>query len=290
MCYNDCVRIVKINAYGKLNLTLDVLGKTGNFHEIDSLVTTVDLSDKVRVSARKDGKIHVTMRGMGSEEIFPEENSAWRAADLYQRTFETPGVDILIDKNIPMRAGLGGSSVDAAAVLRGMQKLYGESAEKIAPQLGSDVPALLHGGLVRMRGRGEKITPIPSNLKLYFLLLVPKNGVDTGKCYQKSDALPPCAPCTESALKKLSIGDLEGAAKCFQNGLFPAACELEPQVKLAFDELTDFSPWGVNMTGSGSGVYAVFETEELCAWAKSRYRGKFGCYTLRMQQEKQKGE
>lgn len=275
---------VKLNAYGKLNLTLDILGKTGEYHEIDSLVTSVDLFDKIEVVKRRDSLVGVTMRGMGSELIPPEENSVQRAAELFVQTYKTTGVNVTVYKNIPMGAGMGGSSVDAAGTFLALSKLYEtekEELDSLAEQIGSDVPCLLHGGLMRMRGRGEQIFPVETDAKFYFLLLVPRSGVSTRECYQKSDELPQSVPTTESAYQKILAGDLEGAAKDFRNALYPAACALNPEVKTAYEELKAFSPWAVNMTGSGSGVYAIFETAELCAWAKSRYRGKFPSYLLK---------
>lgn len=272
------MKTVKVNVSAKLNLTLDLLGKAGGYHQLDSLVTSVDLSDQIVVRTRKDAHINVTMHGMGSESIPPEANHAFRAAEAFREKFQTAGADITVYKNIPMGAGMGGSSADAAGVLNALSKAYGiekqAEIEEIADSLGSDIKYMLRGGFQRMRGRGELLEPLPISPKLYFLLLVPKSGVSTAACYQKSDEFEAASPVTERAIELFNSGDLEGAAKWFSNGLYRAAAELNPEVKKAYEELESFSPWGVSMTGSGSAVFAIFETPELCAWAKSRYRGK----------------
>ena len=279
------MKTVKLDVFAKLNLTLDVLGRDGTHHLIDSIVTSVDLGDRIVAKKRKDSLINVTMHGMGSENIPPESNHALRAGEAFCSRFHTTGADITVFKNIPIGAGMGGSSADAAGVLNALSQLYevneNEEIEKLAQELGSDVSYMLRGGFQRMRGRGEILEPLPVSPKLYFLLLVPKHGVSTAACYQKIDEFEPIGSFTEEVLMHLKSGDSESAAKLFSNGLYRAARTLNPEVEQAYEELKSFSPWGVSMTGSGSSVFAVFETPELCAWAKSRYRGKFRAILLK---------
>lgn len=279
------MKTVRLNVFAKLNLTLDVLGRDGAYHLIDSLVTSVDLSDHIVAKKRKDSRVNVIMHGMGSESIPPESNHALRAGEAFCARFQTTGADITVFKNVPIGAGMGGSSADAAGVLNALSQLYEvgeqEEIEKLAQGLGSDVCYMLRGGFRRMRGRGEILEPLPVSPKLYFLLLVPKHGVSTAACYQKIDEFEGEKPATEQTIERLLAGDLENAAKLFSNGLYRAAKEINPEVGQAYEELKSFSPWGVSMTGSGSSVFAIFETPELCAWAKSRYRGKFRAIQLK---------
>ncbi len=275
---------VRTDVPAKINLTLDLTGRENGYHLLDSLVTTVDLFDRIVARKRKDGLISVSMHGMGSERIPPEENNAQRAGEAFAERFGVPGADIAVYKNIPVGAGLGGSSADAAGVLLALARLYGiedaKALKELADGLGSDTGYLLTGGFARLRGRGERVEPLGAPPKLHFLLLTPPEGVSTAECYRLSDGYAPPPPRTERALECLRSGNFEWAAKLFSNGLFEAAKTLVPDVGRAAAELKEFSPWAVNMTGSGSGVYAVFETEELCRWAKSRYRGKFRAYVL----------
>lgn len=270
---------VRLNAYAKLNLTLDITGTDGAFHTLDSLVCTVNLYDRIVIRKRKDRLVSVVMHGMKSEAIPPERNNAVKAAEAFVSRFQTTGADITVYKNIPIGAGLGGSSADAAGVLNGMARLYEKedftALKEIADSLGSDTGYLLTGGFARMRGRGTELDFLTENPRLHFLLLCPKAGVSAGECYAAFDELKQTSlPCTESAIGLLRKGDLEAFGKSLKNDLYPAAASCCEEVKTAFEEAKSFSPLGAAMTGSGSAVFALFETEELCEWAKSRYRGK----------------
>ena len=161
----------KEKAYAKVNLTLDILGVKDGYHLLDSLVIALDLYDLITVKKRKDGKIRVFSRGEGSESIPEEKNNAYKAAVAFQSEFSCGGAEISVFKNIPVGAGLGGSSADAAGALRAMKKLFGvapspENERKIlaiADGTGSDVRAMYTGGACRMRGRGETVTDIFSS-------------------------------------------------------------------------------------------------------------------------------
>ena len=156
--------MVKIKSYAKINLTLEILGVEGGYHLLDSLVASVDMFDLIVLKKRKDKLSRVVMKGMGSESIPPEKNVALKAAELFSETFSKGGAEITVYKNIPIGAGLGGSSADAAGVLNGMAKLYGvedrEKLKALADSLGSDTGYMLSGGFARMQGRGEKVTPL----------------------------------------------------------------------------------------------------------------------------------
>ena len=279
---------VKLKSYAKINLTLEIKGIEGNYHLLDSLVASVDLFDYIVIKKRKGGLSFVTMKGMGSESIPPEKNNALKAAEAFSKRFETGGVDITIYKNIPIGAGLGGSSADVCGVLNGMAKLYNVgdrvALKDLADSLGSDTGYMLDGGFARMQGRGEKVTKLPIQEKLYFLLLCPNSMVSAGACYKKYDELPKpleergsyTQNCIDALLKK----DVNEAGRYAMNDLFKPALHLNADVEKAYEEAQSFSPICTVMTGSGSGVLAMFETKELCEWAKSRYKGKFSAYVV----------
>ncbi len=284
---------VKIKSYAKVNLTLDVVGTAGGYHLIDSLVASINLYDLVCVKKRKDNLISVSMHGMDSEGIPPEQNNAFRAGEAFVRRFSTKGADITVYKNIPIGAGLGGSSADAAGVLSGLARLYGTDDERalceIADSLGSDTRYMLNGGYCRMQGRGEKLTPLPAPERpLNLFLICPRTPVSAGACYKACDEGERIAPSTENCLGAFLKGDSEGLGRGLSNALYPAAARLNEDVETALEEARSFSPLGACMTGSGSGVFALFETAELCNWARSRYRGKFRTYTVKTVVPKEK--
>ena len=276
---------VRVKANAKLNLTLSVNGIQNGYHMLDSLVCTVDLYDLIVLKKRKDDFVTVEMHGLGTELMPFEDNNAAKAAQSYIQAFNTKGADIKIFKNIPLGAGMGGSSADAAGVIRGMGMLYGTGSERqlkeLCDGLGSDTGYMLSGGYARLSGRGEKVAPINCKTRLNFLLLVPKAGVSTAECYKRYDDCPTILPSSDEAVEALISGDKERFGKLLSNALYVPATTINPEVRKAFEDLQSFSPLGVNMTGSGSGVYAIFDTPELCAWAKSRYRGKCECLQLK---------
>lgn len=269
---------VQVKAYAKLNLTLDIIGSEGGYHLIDSVVTTVDIFDLINVSKRKDKEVTVTMHGLNSESIPFEENNAVKAAKAFIQKFGTCGADITVYKNIPIGAGLGGSSADAAGVINAMKALYQihdkTAVKDLADSLGSDTGYMLTGGYARISGRGERIKRIESDLCLDFLLFIPKQGVSTAECYARYDILPKQAGIysgnVENALK---LNDLKGVCKNLDNALFGAASSLSEGVQTSYSEALAFNPEGVNMTGSGCAVYAIFQNAEFCRWAQSRYYG-----------------
>lgn len=291
---------VKVRAYAKLNLTLEITGVEGGFHLLDSLVASVDLFDEIRVKKRKGVSSSIVMHGMGSEGISPEQNNALKAAEAFSKRFGVDGVEITVFKNIPIGAGLGGSSADIAGVLKGMQMLYSvtddEAVKELGNELGSDVAYMLGGGFARMQGRGEKVQPIVGvKDKLWLLLLCPNFGVSAGAAYKKYDELGMANYAignTSRAINALLASDKERLGAALTNHLYPAAASLESRVEQTLKVAESFSPLGACMTGSGSCVFALFETRELCEWAKSRYRGKARAYVVSTvtPNEKKKGE
>ena len=277
---------VKIKSYAKVNLTLEIKGVENGYHLLDSLVASIDLFDYIVLKKRKGGLSFVTMHGMGSEGIPPEKNNALKAAEAFTKRFKTCGADITIYKNIPIGAGLGGSSADVCGVLNGMAKLYNVgdrvALKELADELGSDTGYMLDGGFARMQGRGEKVQKLDTNAKLYFLLLCPDSMVSAGACYKKYDELPKTleerGSYTQNCVDALLKNDINEVGRYAMNDLFKPALHLNPDVEKAYDEAQSFSPICTVMTGSGSGVLAIFETKELCQWAKSRYTGKFAAY------------
>lgn len=269
----------RVKAYAKINLTLDVLGAAGGYHMLDSVVASIDIYDLVTAKKRRDNLVTVTMRGMGSETIPPERNNALKAAERFVKNFETCGADITVHKNIPMGAGLGGSSADVAGVLNALAKLYDVedfvALKTIADGLGSDCGYMLKGGFARLNGRGEKVKPIDTDLTLYIGLLIPDTGVSTAECFALSDRFRSENFDSNAAENALTKGDLNGLGASLSNGLFNAAKRLNPDIEEAFEFLKSFDPVGVNMTGSGSAVYAIFENDQFLSYAQSRNNTKY---------------
>lgn len=278
--------IVKTLAYAKLNLTLDITGKTQDYHTLDSFVVTVNLADKIIAKKRKDALVKVKMRGMCSEKLSPEENNAVQAAEAFVRKFKTLGADITIYKEIPMGAGLGGSSADAAGVINALAKMYGvtdfNQLKELADEFGSDTGYLLRGGLARLKGRGNEVEFLPDTPEMHFIVIAPRSGVSTSECYAAYDALPAreSGNYSQRWFEALRSEGVTAAAPLFGNDLYEGANALNGDVGTALTAVKGFSPVGASMTGSGSSAFGLFATRALCGWAKSSYKGKFGAYAL----------
>lgn len=269
----------RVKSYAKINLTLDITGISGGYHSIDSVVASIDISDLITVKSRRDRLVSVTMHGEGSESIPFESNNAVKAAQAFVDEFGSDGADITVWKNIPMGAGLGGSSADVAGVLKAMAKLYGvndfNALKRIADGIGSDCGYMLTGGYARLSGRGDTVEPIDCDLKLCLGLIIPSGGVSTPQCYALYDRMQTdggnSSQAAETALKN---GDVAALGKSLSNALTLPATALNGEIGENLAALRAFDPLGVSMTGSGSATFAVFENDAFLRYAQSRYRGK----------------
>jgi len=229
-----------LEAHAKINLTLEVLGvRPDGYHDLRSVVLPIPLHDDVELTEAPAGTVEVT----GCPGVPSEENLAAVAARALRRaTGCTRGVSIALVKRIPAGAGLGGGSADAAAVLNGLNAFWelGLSQAQlveIAAEVGSDVPALVCGGAVRMEGRGERITPLPDFEMPDFTRLVLRT--------------PPVFASTPAVYREFRASD-RGLGP---NDLQPAACRLYPEIAAALAALRAEGCQGVQMSGSGSSVF-----------------------------------
>ena len=158
---------IKIQCPAKINLNLKVTGKLeGGFHSIESIMQTVSLYDYLTINAEDSDKTEIILSGNSSEIPYDEHNLVHKAAKLYLDNFgiKNKKIDIYIEKNIPIAAGLAGGSTDAAGVLYGLNKIFlysnAENLDQMCSKLGSDLNVCLHGGRILAQGRGEITTPL----------------------------------------------------------------------------------------------------------------------------------
>jgi len=248
-------------AYAKLNLTLDVTGRRANgYHEIDSVMQTISLHDLVSV-ARTDCRVFdVVGPSISGENLVLKaarelEGHAGRALPFTIRLF----------KRIPMGAGLGGGSSDAAAFLRAAVALYAlkipdEALVELATAVGQDVPFFLNGGTARATGLGSTVAPLPDFPKSWrFLVICPPIEVATRAVYEAVDGAASTARRTPALAARLESQQGVDAAG-FGNDLEATARRLFPALSEAVAPLSAELP-GLQMSGSGAAFYAAFPGE-----------------------------
>ncbi|MBQ6921888.1 MAG: 4-(cytidine 5'-diphospho)-2-C-methyl-D-erythritol kinase [Clostridia bacterium] len=268
---------VKVKIPAKINLTLDVLGNKDGYHEIESLVASVNVYDTVTVRKRRENFISVAFRGEPIS-VSPLNSNAYFAAKEFKKKYECGGVDILIERNIPAAAGLGGSSADIAGTLLALKKLFGvsESVEHIANKLGSDVAYMMHGGYAVMRNRGEKVEYLTDiKTKFHLLLLKGTCGVSTADCYAKYDELGRTYfKATQIATRFLREKDADKLFGTIKNDLYEGAKTITPEIEEGLNALKEFG--AAAMTGSGSAIYMLFKTKKERDAAYKALFAKFG--------------
>ncbi len=256
-----------VRAYAKINLTLDVTGRRADgYHELVTVMQTVDLCDTLYLTRTGDDRVEIICT---RAELSNEENLAVRAARLLrERCAISRGVLIELHKHIPVAAGLGGGSSDAAAVLLALQRWWHlplslPDLEAIAATLGSDVPFFLTGGLALCEGRGERVTPLVAPWPLsmrWLLLLKPAIGIATARVFQ---ALPPGdysdGGASRRLIEALQAGRLP-RPEDLHNSLERGVLERYPEVARAKADLLQAGASLARLSGSGPTLYAPFSS------------------------------
>lgn len=252
------MKSIAIKAYAKINLCFDILGKDeeSGYHDIDTIMQTIDLHDTVILTKREDETC--TSEIIGAE---IDDDNALKAAELFVSCFETTGVDIQIIKRIPVMSGLGGSSTDAAAVLKGMAILYNISTAELPPlaeSLGSDTPFFLKEGLARCKGRGhdiERLEPLPG---MFVLLITDSKGISAKEAYEAYDALGKKPPNVKVDILLNYLRDQKDTKLFPTNALLTPAQAMNPMIIEQLRALTDKRAIMTTMTGSGSAVFSIY--------------------------------
>ena len=269
-------------AFAKINLTLDVLGKREDgYHDLKSVMQTISIRDDVEidVDTGKPWELYCSMDGIPTD----SRNLAWKAAEVfYSATGKTTtGLTIRITKRIPTQAGLGGGSADAGAVLRALNKHYGDplsifALAEIGAQVGSDVPFCTLCGTAMVEGRGERLRALPSMPDCLFVVCKPDFSASTPELYQKLDssviARRPDNQAMESALL---AGDLQKIADNIWNVFDPVVTKDHLELNYIKSIFNTYGSVAYQMTGSGSAVFGIVTEFEhaavICNMLKDNY-------------------
>ncbi|MDT2048748.1 4-(cytidine 5'-diphospho)-2-C-methyl-D-erythritol kinase [Priestia aryabhattai] len=253
-----------VKAPAKINLSLDVLHKrTDGYHEVKMVMTTIDLADRIELSEREDGRIVI----YSHNRFVPDDqrNLAYQAAQLLKKRYKVDkGVNILIDKQIPVAAGLAGGSSDAAATLRGLNQLWylGLSLDTLAElgaEIGSDVSFCVYGGTALATGRGEVIKHIEAPPNCWVILAKPEIGVSTADVYRNLKVQNVSHPNVEGMIKAIDTGDYEKMCQSVGNVLEEVTLKMHPEVSLIKEQMKRFGADAVLMSGSGPTVFGLVQ-------------------------------
>ncbi len=250
-------------APAKINLSLDVLHKREDgYHEVEMIMTMVDLADRLEFTELPRDSIIITSQ-VGFIPL-DDKNLAVQAARLMKERYSiSRGVHIHLDKHIPVAAGLAGGSSDAAATLRGLNRLWElglslSELQKLGEEIGSDVPFCVSGGTAIARGRGERLQPIKAPPQCWVILAKPPIHVSTSDVYGKLKASAIRKhPDTRGLLRAIENQDFHRMCASIGNVLEEVTLGLYPEVRRIKESMLKLGAEGVLMSGSGPTVFGL---------------------------------
>lgn len=276
---------ISLKAHAKINWSLSILGlRSDGYHELDMLMQSLELHDELIFEDARWLSLSVDGQSLpvGGRNLIIKAANA-----LMEATGERHGARIQLKKHIPIRAGLGGGSADCAMTLVALNQLWKlylptDRLMKIGASLGADVPFCMLGGLARVGGVGERLTPIPGAPSIPLAMVTPGGGLSTPavfKAWDEGDC--PIVPADLSALADALIqGDLNRAQTLSFNALEVPAIRLMPQIGEIIETFRTLGARFVRMTGSGSTVFAAFDTDEQAKTAAAHIPGAIATRTL----------
>lgn len=270
------VNMITLKAKAKINLFLEITGRLDNgYHTISTVMHETDLCDTVTVTETETGEITLT----SDCDTMPldQRNIAYKCADIFFNTtgINTTGINIHIEKNIPMEAGLAGGSTDGAAVLKALNEMYGYplSTEKlcaIGAKVGADIPFCVMGGAVLCEGIGDIMTPCDTLPPCYILIAKGKEGVSTKWAYEQFDKMENRPIKQNPMLSLLKEGDIR--AVC--NEMYNCFEQLVPSVREIKDIMNECGALGSMMSGSGTAVFGIYDSAEKMRLAANKLHEK----------------
>lgn len=262
--------MLKEKAYAKINLFLNVVSKRfDGYHDLEMCMASLELHDLLSFKANDSGDITITSDVTITQ--FPKENIVYKVAKFLQDEFDvSKGVEIHIQKNIPIAAGLGGGSADAAATFRGLNKLWKlklslDDMAKLGVDLGADIPFCIYNKLCIARGKGEELMFVDKKMNKQILLINPNVKISTKDVFSKVT--------TENIVQKNITTMTSAVYNCncelmmreLHNSLEPIVFEIEPKVKNIKHQMIDWGFDAALMSGSGATVFGFCKKKNLMA-------------------------
>lgn len=262
--HNQMISLIELKAYAKVNLFLEVLGKRGDgYHELVTVMQEIDLHDDL-VIEEADSGISLTC----SDSSIPtgRDNLIWKAAELLLSRYKVSrGARIRLEKRIPVGAGLGGGSSDAAAALKGLNVLWGTGCSdqelmEMAGEIGSDVPFFISGKSAVCSGRGEVVSPLLFDKECAYVVVYPNIKINTVEIYKNLRlGLTKEMKDVNSFLRVFERCCPVNIGRCVFNRLEETVCRLYPDLLKLRNILCEFDFCGVQVSGSGSSLFGLCE-------------------------------
>ena len=269
-------------AYAKINLGLKVVGlRPDGYHEILSVAQCVDLADVLYFESASSDQLTCSLDSLSTG----PDNLVYRAVDAFRARLDRPpqSFRIHLEKNIPIGAGLGGGSADAAAVLRALNHFYDQpfsnaDLRQIAATLGSDIPFLVEGGTALLRGRGEMLEVLSWEGAVFYVLAYPEVEISTAWAYGQLGPILTADSPYFSFIGSLSGGcvDHDRLFEVLENDFTPAVERTYPIVAELRSQLDRVGARATSMSGSGSTIYGVFDDRKTASQVQSALQRQ-GC-------------
>ena len=246
---------MRIRANAKINLTLDITGKRSDgYHILDSIMQSVTLCDIIDIKSKDTISV-----SCDTGDIDEQNNICYKAAKaFFAHTDIKGGAQISIKKQIPLSAGMGGGSADAAAVICALDRLYDthlskQEINKICLSVGADVPFCAIGGTARVGGIGEIVEPIKNIPECVFVLVKNSDKQSTADMYKKIDAMNMPPYTTQAAVDAINNGDISELCKNITNHF-----SLVSRDDVLLADMGETNPMALSLSGSGPTVFAVY--------------------------------
>jgi 4-diphosphocytidyl-2-C-methyl-D-erythritol kinase len=257
---------LRLNAYAKINLTLDVLGdRPDGYHDIETVLHTVELHDTIILRENGDG---ITLRCASPAVPAETQNIVHRAAHLLRETFQIPrGIEIELTKRIPVASGLGGGSSDAAVTLLGLAQMWklrvdNRQLMELGGKIGSDVPFFLIGGAALALGRGERVRMLPPLPTTWVVIARPTLEVTSEWAYKALDhGSVRKRPNTPGVVRALEGEDPRGVGQLLCNVFEEIVIAHHPVVGTIRERMVGHRPLGVALSGTGPALFAMTANE-----------------------------
>lgn len=270
---------ISVKALAKINLGLDVVRKRADgYHEVRMVMQTIHLFDRLEITRDSSGRITIST----NLPFLPtnENNLVYKAADLLKEEFQIgDGIHVKLHKHIPVAAGMAGGSTDAAAVLYGMNRIFGlgltrEQLMKRGVKLGADVPYCVMRGTALAEGIGEELTALPPMVKCPVLIAKPQIGVSTKFVYENLKLNERTVhPDIDRLIEDMKAKDLRAIASDMGNVLETVTIPNYPVIAEIKEHMMEHGALNAMMSGSGPTVFGLFEDENTAAGAYEAMRG-----------------